>query len=98
MRAPLKVYGGGRRPPVLWVGVCVQELGRQQALQESPAKASFGVGPVPDPAVLVLDPAVLVLRSMDMHVPVDIHGQSTDIHRTRFRVSRTICMRVLASS
>jgi hypothetical protein len=69
------------------------------------AKASFGVGPVPDPAVvvldpavLVLDPAVLVLRSMDMHVPVDIHGQSTDIHRTRFRVSRTICMRVLASS
>ena len=32
----------------------------------SPVKASFGPGPVPDPAVLVLDPVVLVLHPEDI--------------------------------
>ena len=52
----------------------------------SAAKASFGVGPEPDPAVLVLDAAVLVLTSHNIHglsreinrVSMEIHGNSTD--------------------
>ena len=32
----------------------------------SPVKASCGAGPMPDPAVLVLDPVVLVLHPEDI--------------------------------
>ena len=42
-------------------------LGSKHNKTLSLAKASFGAGPVPAPAVLVLDPAVLALSSMDMH-------------------------------
>ena len=37
----------------------------------SPAKASFGAGPVPDPAVLLLDPALLAQVVLALH-PEDI--------------------------
>ena len=42
-------------------GVCKGGAGSDHTKSLSPAKASFGAGPVPDPAVLVLNPVVLVL-------------------------------------
>ena len=54
-RAPLG--GGGRWPPPLWAGVWGW-AGSKHTNTLSLAKASFGAGSVPDPALLALDPAV----------------------------------------
>ena len=87
----------GRAPPIVEVAevnllygwLCRGWTGSKHTKTLSPTKASFGAGPVPHPAVLVLDPAVLVLdpavlvpRSMDISgahgLPMD-NGLSMDV-------------------
>ena len=73
-----RLHKGGRRPRahgIFYWWVCKGWASNKHTNTLSPEEASFGAGPVPDPAVLVLDPAVLklhdpavlVLRSMDIH-------------------------------
>ena len=72
----------GRAPPfmdaaegrLLYGWVCRGWAGSKHTKTWSLAKENFWAGPVPRPAV-VLDPEVLVLRSMDIHrLSLDVYG------------------------